>query len=51
MGGFVEKILYFQQHCDESAVMGQDARRVAEEEFGGDKLDAQTLSVLETKLT
>jgi glycosyltransferase involved in cell wall biosynthesis len=47
---FVEKVLYLNSHRDALIQMGQNARRVAIEEFDRDKLAAQALSVLEKML-
>jgi len=47
---FVEKVLYLNSHRQQLIQMGQNARRVAVEEFDRDTLAAEALSVLETRL-
>ena len=47
---FVKKVLYLNSHREALKKMGQNARRVAIEEFDRDKLAAQALSVLEKML-
>jgi glycosyltransferase involved in cell wall biosynthesis len=47
---FIEKVLYFYSHRDELSKMGQNARRVAIEEFDRDKLAARVLAFLEEVL-
>ncbi|MBN2181652.1 MAG: glycosyltransferase family 4 protein [Sedimentisphaerales bacterium] len=44
---FVEKVLYLNSHRKQLARMGQNARRMATEDFDRDKLAAQVLSLLE----
>jgi glycosyltransferase involved in cell wall biosynthesis len=43
---FVEKVLYFSSHRHKLSEMGQNARRIAEEEFGRAKLSAEALEVV-----
>lgn len=45
---FISKVQYFSSHREEIEKMGQNARRIAEENFSRDKLALQTLKVLET---
>ncbi len=44
---FVEKVLYLNSHRDKLTKMGQNARRLATEQFDRDKLAMQALSVLQ----
>ena len=43
---FIEKVLYLNSHRDRLADMGQNARRLAVEEFSRDKLAMQALEVI-----
>ena len=45
---FVEKVLYFNTHREQLKSMGQNARRLAMEDFNRDKLAMQALALLKT---
>jgi len=45
---FISKVLYLNSHRESLEILGENARRIAEQEFDRDKLALQVLRILET---